>query len=611
MLNLLFAAALFTPQGPGSSTAPVVINEFSYDDSSTDNFEFIELYNRTNAPVDISGWRILNPDSTGPTYGSGTGVDLSYVIPAATTIPAGGFYVLGPATVPNVNQIIGTINLLENDTEALELRDAADVIVDSLAWELGFQGAFGPHPQEGNGFYGDLAVGDGIGNPTSATGRMFDGYDNNDNGRDFLCNLIPTPGASNLPLPTLPFADNFDTGVAGSPITTWSGGWVLPRYVDPTAITAENLSVKPYSPQGGLVMSTWDRTGGGNTVQLVAQPVADVVFESWVWLETAMVPFNPAPYTPTVPPVMLNNYNLGDGEWWAVGVRGTAGPNSNPPNVGGYFNTISLGVGTRYHFVTGIAWAHFRTPTNSDLYLIDFGNGASVGNPTNFTILAGPIAIVPTVNDGWQRLRLHVQGDQVIANFGGTYGCDDGQRYVATTTTSGPGGVYIAYREAVLYNNNGGAGCRPPLWDDMTIHAPTTTRTFFGTASPTSLGTPNIGSNGFAMPGSPFVVTGTGMMPAGGLGTLFCAYVVGFQSIPTGFPISGAPPTALGYVAPIAGSAIGFANALGEVGFPLGIPCNASYLGTYLAHQLVDFDLTLPFGLPLGTSRCMETIIGN
>ena len=110
MLNLLIATALFAPQGPGSSTAPVVINEFSYDDASTDNLEFIELYNRTNAPVDISGWRILNPDSTGPTYGGGAGVDLSYVIPGGTIVAPGGFYVLGPSTVTNVNLVIGTIN---------------------------------------------------------------------------------------------------------------------------------------------------------------------------------------------------------------------------------------------------------------------------------------------------------------------------------------------------------------------------------------------------------------------------------------------------------------------------------------------------------------------
>ena len=56
MLSLVLATAAFAPQGPGPSLAPVVINEFAYDDAGVDDKEFVELWNRTNAPVDISGW---------------------------------------------------------------------------------------------------------------------------------------------------------------------------------------------------------------------------------------------------------------------------------------------------------------------------------------------------------------------------------------------------------------------------------------------------------------------------------------------------------------------------------------------------------------------------
>ena len=42
----------------------VVINEFAYDDTSTDNLEFIELYNADTVPVDISGWIVTAATSS-------------------------------------------------------------------------------------------------------------------------------------------------------------------------------------------------------------------------------------------------------------------------------------------------------------------------------------------------------------------------------------------------------------------------------------------------------------------------------------------------------------------------------------------------------------------
>lgn len=608
MLNLLLTAALFAPQGPGSSTAPVVINEFSYDDSGTDNLEFIELYNRSNVPVDISGWVVLNPDSSGPTYGSGTGVDLSYTIPPGTILQPGAFWVLGPANLNNVNQVIGVNNLLENDAEAIELRDQNGVIIDSVTYELGgVGGAFGPHPIEGNGLYGDLSVGDAAGQPFSSIARIFDGYDTNDNGRDFTCCVRATPGASNNIANALPYADNFDNGSIGVNIFGWTGGWVDAKYVDPTAVSSQNLSAKPFSPQGGLAMSTWDSSGGGNSVQLATSPLTDVVFESYVWFEPVMAPVNPASYSPSVPPALLDHYNIGDGEWWAVGVRGTAAANGNPPDVGNYFGTISLGVGVRPHFVTGIAWAHFRTPSVSQLYLIDFGNGAAPGNPNNYTILAGPIA----VTQGWHRLRLHVQGNTVMANYGGNYGADDGQRFVATTNTTTPGNVYIAYREAILYNNNGQAGCRPPLFDDVSVHVPTTTKTFVGNPSPTTIGAPNIDSDGFLMIGSNgFGILASGLVPLGAPNYLGTGLVIGFGTLPGGYPIAGTPPTVTAYVIPAA-SFLAFADNTGRVRFPFLLPRNPRFLGSVLGFQVVDLDANLPFAVPVGTSRALDMTIGR
>ena len=625
MLNLLLATAAFLPQGPGTSTAPVVINEFCYDDGGTDNYEFVELYNRMSTPVDISGWKVVVNDGASPGYGgSGAGAVPTHTIPPGTILAPGAFYLLGnaavvPTAVPGVSQQLA-VNAIENggsytavDFESIELQDGNSVIIDSLVYEMGYAAPlFGPHPIEGHGFFGDLACGDGQGLPAHSVSRFIDGWDDNNNTTDYLVGTFPTPGASNARPTGIPYFEPFDGGTSGIAIPGWVAGFVAPRYVDPTVVDAQNLNAKPASPQGGLAMSIWDASGGGNSVYLDMAPVQDIVVETYAFFEPVMTPVNPAAYTPTVPPVQAGLYNAADGESWFLGVRGSASGNANPADVSGtYYAEIAQGVGLRHHYITGLAWVHHRTTVSSKLFLVDFADGAAPNSPNNFTILAGPIDILATVNDGWQRLRLHVQGNKVIANFGGTYGLDDGQRFSTTTTTASFGQVYVGYREALLYNTNGTAGCHAPLFDLFDVHTPTTTQLFVGTPSPTTVATPSIDSNGLAILGSTgFAITGSGLVPFGAPNYGFCGLVVGFGTFPSGFPIGGAPATAMGFVFPIA-SSLGFANPSGEVSFPFGIPSNPAFLGTSLGTQLVDLDFAMTFATQIGTSRAMETTIGN
>ena len=54
--------------------------------------DFVELFNNSNAPVDIGGWSVQYASSSGATFGSAT-YNLAK-IPSGATIPACGYYLI-------------------------------------------------------------------------------------------------------------------------------------------------------------------------------------------------------------------------------------------------------------------------------------------------------------------------------------------------------------------------------------------------------------------------------------------------------------------------------------------------------------------------------------
>ena len=75
-----------------SGFAQVVINEFQYDDDSTDDREFVELYNAGGLAVDIGNWSVGGRDASG----NNTFVN----IPGGTMLASGAYYVIGQVNVP-------------------------------------------------------------------------------------------------------------------------------------------------------------------------------------------------------------------------------------------------------------------------------------------------------------------------------------------------------------------------------------------------------------------------------------------------------------------------------------------------------------------------------
>ena len=581
MLTTFACMAALLPQGPGSSTAPVVINEFSADDVSSDNLEYVELYNRTNLPISLTGWSLRGEEGD-----AGGSPNLAYGFPPGTSINPGQFLVVGNASVPNVNLVIGT-NFFENGpADGITLRDPLSNVVDSVIY--GFARWTAPIPPwlETTAINGRSLLNDTLTNPI-ALQRRSDGYDDNNNSCDFV-SMTWRPGMrnSNGHLVDLAYTENFDTAVHSSLGGDFATSFFPPTIVNPANLvnaTGSTLSLPP-SPQGGNVARFSDITGGGNVNLLGAEVGNDFLLECYVYVAGGNMSFG-----------------LGDAESWGVGI-GTTDSYAAPPDVPGtYYNLTQScnGPGNREPGATGIAWFGYNTATHTAIYLVDMHDGGS-----NFTVLAGPINATAGNNNGWQRLRLRLYGTDLTANFGGTIGCDNGQRFTINLNHRCSGQPYFQYRECLAVNSR----MTPLLIDQLEVYnILLSTTEIAGTASPWSNATPSISAGG----GTPVVgnlgfrINGSGLVPSG-----VNALVMGLGQLHPGFNVPGTPPTVEVYISPDIATELLFSNPFGQTSFFLPVPCMNALVGLPLTSQYFTFDLALPYPLPIATSEGMRVVFG-
>lgn len=404
--TVLLNTLALLPQGGGSG-APVVINEFCYDDSSTDTLEFVELYNRSSAPVDLGGWSLVGDDSNG--------VNFTETFAAGTILNPGEFFVLGDANVPNVN-LVRASGFLENSNESITLYDAASVMVDTLIYEAN-KGVFNAALAEGEGIWGNCTT---IEQNETTWSRIRDGWDTDNNGNDFR--LQPwSPGASNNLPRAAATVELFDGLTTGTDVPGWGSSYVNPLVIDPTVIDGNNPVAMPPSPQGGNVMVAWDPLGGGNHTMLATDPGQNVRCEMYVYVEAA-----PAP--------------AAELEMWSIGF-GTSGTFYNFPDPTGTLGFTANGD-------TGICFTYVRDDLGATIYLMDRNDGGLGGNALTPPVTVGSEPITAGVNDGWQRILIEINNGNVEARFGGTFGASDGTLFTTTTDTVDRG-LYVSYREGV------------------------------------------------------------------------------------------------------------------------------------------------------------------
>lgn len=125
--------------------AQVVINEIHYDPSDkTKPLEFVEFYNSGAQPINVGGWQLDD--------------GVSFVFPANTIIPAGGYFVVAENAAAFQTQFgfaPGGVfsGSLSNQGERLRLKDASAKVRDEVTYGIGF-----PWPTQAKGGGGSIEL---------------------------------------------------------------------------------------------------------------------------------------------------------------------------------------------------------------------------------------------------------------------------------------------------------------------------------------------------------------------------------------------------------------------------------------------------------------------
>jgi len=481
--SLLVCLACSGPNALGQ----VVINEIFYDDASTDDREFVELYNAGASPVDIGGWVLgaYDPTTTNP----------SVTIPAGTLLNPGEFYVIGNAGVLFVGTEVA-INFLENDNEVSTLRDAGGVLVDAVAYETnkgaGFitTGATAPADaaqvaaQTGPGIFGNHSGLDLAGTPLNSNvswGRFVDGRDTNNNGRDF--GLRPsTPGTTNAPGGTMSVLALPDPAPQppGSVLATMTGNFVPVRVIDPAVVDGVNPNAipAPFAP-GSKAYITWDTAGGGNTVTTSAVfPGLAAGFALKVYLDTTNLPVQSNGVGTPFRGSEVTIYSLGGGD----ASTGTTALTDLDGSVG--LSPVALPASESLNGTTGIAWVYERVaadPTtlavSEKLHLVDANDGgdsdAGGNTPLDWVILATyDLSSTPS---GWYDLSI------AIDTAGNGTASFNGQTTAFSASAMHSSAFNVFYRENLQMGADGtpDAMLRPPTFTiPSTTPAPLADLTF-------------------------------------------------------------------------------------------------------------------------------------
>ena len=167
----------------GGSSAQIRVNELMTGSTGAASNEFVELFNAGSSAADVGGFKVAYRSSAGTS-------DISLAtIPAGTSIPAGGFYLLGGSGYLGSHAADQSFSTsLASTGGGIAVRDSGGAILDSVGYGDTTNAFVEAHP---------TTAPPTTTAPGSSSGRIPDGHDTNDNAADFSVSSTPSPGAAN------------------------------------------------------------------------------------------------------------------------------------------------------------------------------------------------------------------------------------------------------------------------------------------------------------------------------------------------------------------------------------------------------------------------------
>jgi Lamin Tail Domain len=167
----------------GGSSAEIRVNEFMTGSTGAASNEFVELFNAGSSAADVGGFKVAYRSS------AGTSDTTLATIPAGTSIPAGGFYLLAGSGYLGSHAADQSFSAsLASTGGGLAVRDTTGTILDSVGYGDTTNAFVEAHP---------ATAPPTTAAPGSSSGRVPDGDDTNDNAADFSVSATPSPGAAN------------------------------------------------------------------------------------------------------------------------------------------------------------------------------------------------------------------------------------------------------------------------------------------------------------------------------------------------------------------------------------------------------------------------------
>ena len=227
LLNILFFLIVLTGKIVFAQAANhLVISEILidgvYESAASTNDEFVEIYNPTDNPVDVSNWTIDYRSASSTTFNT------KYTFPAGIIIQSHKYFLFGGGGVINRDNSTESLLLgLSNAGAGVFLRNSSGATIDLIGWgtaiPANYEGTVAVKPAQGVSLerkanLSSTSISMAIGGFDEFEGN---GNDSNNNLNDFVQRTIPQPQNSiSQAEPTI------DTGGNGTGTASISPAWV-------------------------------------------------------------------------------------------------------------------------------------------------------------------------------------------------------------------------------------------------------------------------------------------------------------------------------------------------------------------------------------------------